>query len=119
MAPGILSPSYPTQSLQFLRQIKQETTRNETNNIRDADLDDIRQAVVPLNIIVVGAGLGGLAAAIALARRGHSVTVLEQAPVLGEVRIPKRTREHFGNLLTSHQGRSRNSNPIEIRAAFY
>lgn len=40
---------------------------------------------IRLNIIVVGAGLGGLAAAIALARRGHKVTIFEQAPKLGEV----------------------------------
>lgn len=33
----------------------------------------------------MGAGLGGLATAIALARKGHAVTVLEQAPALGEV----------------------------------
>jgi salicylate hydroxylase len=38
-----------------------------------------------LNVLVAGAGLGGLATAIALARRGHKVTVLEQAPALGEV----------------------------------
>jgi salicylate hydroxylase len=36
-------------------------------------------------VIVVGAGLGGLATSIALARKGHEVTVLEQAPALGEV----------------------------------
>lgn len=36
-------------------------------------------------IIVVGAGLGGLAAALALLRQGFEVTVLEQAPVLAEV----------------------------------
>jgi salicylate hydroxylase len=41
---------------------------------------------IQLSIIVVGAGLGGLAAAIALARNGHEVTVLEAAPELGEVR---------------------------------
>jgi 2-polyprenyl-6-methoxyphenol hydroxylase-like FAD-dependent oxidoreductase len=34
---------------------------------------------------IVGAGLGGLAAAIAIARAGDRVTVLEQAAVLGEV----------------------------------
>lgn len=34
---------------------------------------------------VVGAGIGGLAAALALARRGAVVTVLERAPVLAEV----------------------------------
>jgi len=34
---------------------------------------------------VVGAGLGGLATAVALARQGNEVTVLEQAAALGEV----------------------------------
>jgi len=37
------------------------------------------------HVIVVGAGLGGLTAAAALLQRGFRVTVLEQAPVLGEV----------------------------------
>ncbi|WP_326558657.1 FAD-dependent monooxygenase [Micromonospora sp. NBC_01796] len=35
--------------------------------------------------VVVGAGIGGLAAGVALVRRGWLVTVLERAPVLGEV----------------------------------
>lgn len=39
-----------------------------------------------LHIGVIGAGLGGLAAAIGIARAGHQVTILEQASVLGEVR---------------------------------
>lgn len=37
------------------------------------------------NAVIVGAGIGGLAAAIALRRRGWDVTVLERAPVLREV----------------------------------
>jgi salicylate hydroxylase len=40
---------------------------------------------VKLNIIISGAGLGGLATAIALRRRGHTVTVFEKVPELGEV----------------------------------
>ena len=40
---------------------------------------------ISLKIIVVGAGLGGLAAAISLTRKGHNVTVYEQAPELAEV----------------------------------
>lgn len=37
------------------------------------------------NITVLGAGIAGLASAIALARRGARVTVVERAPELGEV----------------------------------
>lgn len=37
------------------------------------------------HVVVVGAGLGGLTAALALLQHGFSVTVLEQAPALGEV----------------------------------
>lgn len=40
------------------------------------------------HVAIVGAGLGGLAAAIGIARAGHKVTILEQAPMLGEVDIP-------------------------------
>lgn len=38
-----------------------------------------------LPILVAGGGIGGLAAALALARQGFSVKVLEQAPQLGEI----------------------------------
>jgi salicylate hydroxylase len=38
-----------------------------------------------LNVIIVGAGIGGMAAVTALGRRGHNVTVLEDAPQIGEV----------------------------------
>lgn len=42
-------------------------------------------AELRLQIAIIGAGLGGLAAAIGIARAGHRVTILEQAAFLGEV----------------------------------
>lgn len=38
-----------------------------------------------MKILVAGGGIGGLAAAIALLQRGHTVRVFEQAPALAEV----------------------------------
>lgn len=38
-----------------------------------------------MDIVIVGAGIGGLAAAGCLLKRGHRVRVYEQAPLLGEV----------------------------------
>ncbi|WP_330450800.1 FAD-dependent oxidoreductase [Paracoccus marcusii] len=43
-------------------------------------------------VTVIGAGIGGLTAALALARRGAQVTVLERAPELGEVGAGSRFR---------------------------
>ncbi len=43
------------------------------------------QAAQPLHAAIIGGGIGGLAAANALIRRGVRATVFEQAPVLGEV----------------------------------
>lgn len=38
-----------------------------------------------MKIAIIGAGIGGLSAGLALARRGHSVTIYESAPRLAEV----------------------------------
>lgn len=71
-------PKHPTRSLQFLDEL----------NGQPAKVTVPLEAKVKLKIIVVGAGLGGLACAIALARRGHEVVVYEQTVVLGEVCSP-------------------------------
>jgi salicylate hydroxylase len=44
-----------------------------------------RRASLPLHILIVGCGLGGLAAAFTLAKAGHRITLIESAPVIGEV----------------------------------
>ncbi|KAK5271662.1 hypothetical protein LTR96_003488 [Exophiala xenobiotica] len=79
------SASYPTGSLDFLVKLQKEEEKRQkamraSSSVNGEDLSRLK-----LDIIIVGAGLGGLAAAIALARRGHKVTVFEQAPALGEV----------------------------------
>ncbi|KAB8256862.1 hypothetical protein BDV32DRAFT_152883 [Aspergillus pseudonomiae] len=66
-----MSTTYPSNCLHFLKPLRLENTT--------------AQSTTCLNIIVVGAGLGGLATAIALTTYGHKVTIYEQAPELREV----------------------------------
>ena len=40
---------------------------------------------IDASVILAGGGVGGIAAALALTRQGHTVLVLEQAPQLGEI----------------------------------
>lgn len=55
-------------------------------------------------VIIVGAGVGGLAAAIEIARRGEPVTVLEKAPVAGgkmrEIQVAGRPIDSGPTVLT-------------------
>ncbi|KAI0347313.1 FAD/NAD(P)-binding domain-containing protein [Trametopsis cervina] len=44
-----------------------------------------RRAALKLHILVIGCGLGGLAAAHCLAHAGHKITLIESAPAIGEV----------------------------------
>jgi salicylate hydroxylase len=44
-----------------------------------------RTMMNPLRVVIVGGGIGGIAAAVALCRRGIDVSVYEQAPALTEV----------------------------------
>ncbi|KAJ9320715.1 hypothetical protein DTO027B5_7836 [Paecilomyces variotii] len=45
----------------------------------------VPQAKSPLTVVVVGAGIGGMAAALTLGLRGHRVIIVEAAPKLMEV----------------------------------
>ena len=74
--------TYPSQSLRFLGHVSNEI-RLQTNT--RAGLISPKPTHIKLNVVIVGAGLGGLALSIALARRGHVVRILEQAKQLGEV----------------------------------
>ncbi|KAI0173249.1 FAD/NAD(P)-binding domain-containing protein [Hypoxylon sp. FL1284] len=57
------------------------STRSPPKVLEKADRDSSSR----LHIIIVGAGLGGLGAAIAILLAGHNVTVLESASEIGEI----------------------------------
>jgi 2-polyprenyl-6-methoxyphenol hydroxylase-like FAD-dependent oxidoreductase len=46
----------------------------------------VRDNMVPFKVVVIGAGLGGLACAIACCRAGLNVEIFEKAPKIEQVR---------------------------------
>lgn len=76
--------SYPTRSLEFLQKIYQADSSYGLGDGVPYVNGKIKPLPLLFKVIVVGTGLGGLATAIALARKGHIVTV-QQALAFGEV----------------------------------
>jgi monoamine oxidase len=71
-------------------------------------------AMKNLKIVIVGAGMGGLEAALALAADGHGVTVLEGAEKFEEVRCLQIQLVADGSHNTERIGRGRNQSTAEF-----
>lgn len=69
-------------------------------------------------VLVVGAGLGGLAAAACLLREGHDVEVYEQAPALGEIGAGIQVSANAMHVL-SHIGVGDEVSALSVRPAAY
>lgn len=55
------------------------------DSAQDEHLYQGRRASLPLDIVIIGCGLGGLSSAYCLAQAGHKVTILESAPAIADV----------------------------------
>jgi hypothetical protein len=104
-----LNATYPTRCLEFLHR-EAKTSQNGATGAETS------QAKVLLNVVIVGAGLGGLATALALARQGHKVVVLEQAHALEEVQYSLLSRLAFRYCANVVKGRRWHSNSIQLKS---
>lgn len=68
----------------------QQAEESETG-YRPGQYEKPSAAPIRIKVAVVGAGVGGLATAVALRRDGHEVHVYEDAPALSEVHSLIRT----------------------------
>ena len=64
-----------------------------------AELYGGRKTTCPLHIVIIGCGLGGLAAAHTLTQAGHRVTILEQASAISEVGAGMQVTPNMSRLL--------------------
>lgn len=74
----VIKPSHPEQQISHLNHGANKASITATHFT-------MPNASISLNVLVVGAGLGGLAAGLALQTDGHKVTIIDSAPQFAEV----------------------------------
>lgn len=100
----IVVTTLENEMLTLMQKLWQAVTMNGTAEAKPAAAGDAQagqqQSPVKLDIIVVGAGISGLATAISTALSGHNVTVFESAKELLEV--GQQRSERAGSGLEPH-----------------
>ncbi len=84
---------------------------------RDWGIGTIKPAVVKKHVVVIGGGPAGMEAAIVASQRGHKVTLLEKAPVLGgQVNFIVRVARHaeFADVIVWRQNQLQKRG-VEVR----
>jgi 2-polyprenyl-6-methoxyphenol hydroxylase-like FAD-dependent oxidoreductase len=67
----------------------------------------------PLKVVIVGGGIGGISAAIAILIAGHSVTVLEAAERIEEARIVPPRLSSYADLAGPRLEQGCSSQPMQ------